>query len=368
MGETALKVILAGDVMTGRGVDQILGRPSSPELYESWAQSALDYVDLAEQVNGHIPRRTNDDYVWGDALDELNRPDVSARVVNLETAVTTHRVPWPNKGINYRMHPENVGVLSAAHIDCCVLANNHVLDWCRPGLVETFETLRNAGIETVGAGADAGEAAKAVDIDTPGGRIVVLAVGSTDSGIPGDWAATESHPGAALVRTLGTDDVDSLATRLEAVVEPGDMVIVSIHWGPNWGYSIPDRHRMFAHALIDRAGVHVVHGHSSHHPMGIEVYHGGLILFGCGDLINDYEGIRGHDEYRPDLGCLYAVNWLAGEGLVGLTVIPFTRRRLRLEAASGEDRTWLQRRLTREGRSLGTSLESSEGAGLVLRW
>jgi poly-gamma-glutamate capsule biosynthesis protein CapA/YwtB (metallophosphatase superfamily) len=73
----------------------------------------------------------------------------------------------------------------------------------------------------------------------------------------------------------------------------GDIVVASIHWGGNWGYRIPSAHIAFAHALIDKSQVDVIHGHSSHHPIGLEVYKGKLVIYGCGDFINDYEGISG---------------------------------------------------------------------------
>jgi poly-gamma-glutamate capsule biosynthesis protein CapA/YwtB (metallophosphatase superfamily) len=119
-------LLLTGDVMLGRGIDQILQQPSTPEIYESFCKSALDYVALAEAKNGAIPRAVGCDYLWGDALDEFRRSDL--RIVNLETAITCCEVPAP-KGINYRCHPANLGCVTAAGIDCCVLANNHVLDW-----------------------------------------------------------------------------------------------------------------------------------------------------------------------------------------------------------------------------------------------
>ena len=78
------------------------------------------------------------------------KPD--ARIINLETSVTSSEDPWPGKGIHYRMHPRNVPVLTAAGIDCRVLANNHLPDWGRDGMAETIKTLRDAGITTAGAG------------------------------------------------------------------------------------------------------------------------------------------------------------------------------------------------------------------------
>jgi poly-gamma-glutamate capsule biosynthesis protein CapA/YwtB (metallophosphatase superfamily) len=97
---------LCGDVMTGRGIDQVLARPCDPKLHEDYVASAMDYVGLAEHVNGPIPRHAEPSYVWGAALDELNRMQPDARIINLETAITRSD-DYARKGINYRMSPEN---------------------------------------------------------------------------------------------------------------------------------------------------------------------------------------------------------------------------------------------------------------------
>lgn len=154
---SALTLFLCGDVMTGRGIDQILPYPSNPRLYEDYLTSALDYVALAEERVGPIPRSTAFSYIWGDALEELDRVYPDARIINLETSITTSGEPEP-KGINYRMNPANAPCLTAAQIDCCVLANNHVLDWGVAGLHETLETLSANGLKSAGAGRDVVEA------------------------------------------------------------------------------------------------------------------------------------------------------------------------------------------------------------------
>jgi poly-gamma-glutamate synthesis protein (capsule biosynthesis protein) len=87
----------------------------------------------------------------------------------------------------------------------------------------------------------------------------------------------------------------------------------------------------------------VVHGHSSHHPKAIELYRGRAILYGCGDLINDYEGIGGYESYRPGLAALYFVTPGAG-----LEAVPFRLRRFRLERAPEADARWLARTLGME--------------------
>ena len=125
--EGRVTLFLCGDVMTGRGIDQALPHPSKPRIHEGFMGSAMGYLELAERAWGPIPRPVGFSYVWGDALAELETRAPDLRIVNLETSITTSDEPWP-KGINYRMHPRNAPCLSAARLDLCVLANNHVLD------------------------------------------------------------------------------------------------------------------------------------------------------------------------------------------------------------------------------------------------
>ena len=137
----SLRLFLCGDVMTGRGIDQVLPVPCKPQLFEHWARSAVDYVELAERASGPIGRGQDAAYPWGHGLEVLREQRPAARMINLETAVTTSEDAQPGKGIHYRMNPANVACLTSAGIDCCVLANNHVLDWGRAGLEETLATL-----------------------------------------------------------------------------------------------------------------------------------------------------------------------------------------------------------------------------------
>ena len=364
-----ITLFLAGDVMTGRGVDQVLPHPSDPRLTEDGQKTALHYVELAEAAHGPIPRAVDVAYVWGDALAELARVRPDARIVNLETSVTTSGDRAP-KRINYRMHPENVGCLTAAGIDCCSLANNHVLDWGEAGLAETRDALAKAGIETAGAGRNSAEAAAPAIIEVADkGRVIVFSFGSITSGIVWRWTAATNRPGINLLSELSERSLRPLARQIAAVKRDDDLVIASIHWGGNWGYEIPEQQRSFARMLIEEAGVDLVHGHSAHHPKGIEVHRGRPILYGCGDFLNDYEGIPGHEEYRKDLSLMYFPRFeAAGGGLVSLEMTPLRIRNFRLERAPDEDVRWLAEVLNREGAALGTGVGPGEDGGLKLHW
>ena len=366
----SLRLFLCGDLMTGRGIDQILPHPSDPRLYEPYVRDARQYVELAEEVSGSIPRAVEPAYIWGDALAVLQQRQPDLRIVNLETSVTCSDEPWLGKGIHYRMHPRNIGCLTAAGIDCCVLANNHVMDWGRAGLEETLDNLHAAGIHTAGAGRNRAQAAAPAILEVAGkGRLIVFSLGLDSSGIPWDWEADAGRSGVNLLPDLSDDSVARLGRQVGAVKVPGDTVVLSIHWGGNWGYDIPYEHRRFARRVIDTAGVDLVHGHSSHHPLGIEVHHGRPILYGCGDLFNDYEGIGGYEEYRGELSLMYLPDIDPANGrLLGLEMVPLRIRGFRLQQAEPADVAWLAGTLQREGGALGTTVEVGDTGNLLLHW
>jgi poly-gamma-glutamate synthesis protein (capsule biosynthesis protein) len=290
-----------------------------------------------------------------------------ARLVNLETAVTRCDAYEP-KGINYRVSPENAACLTTAGIDLCSLANNHVLDWGREGLLETLQGLDHLGVSTSGAGRTLAEASAPAILDLPGkGRVVVYSFAMTTSGTPRDWAATPTRPGVHLLPDIEDATVERIAGQVRAERQDKDVVIASIHWGPNWGYAVPDAHRRFAHALVDRAGISILHGHSSHHPIGIERYRGRLILYGCGDFLNDYEGISGYEQFRGDLSLMYFATIEAATGtLTGLEMTPLRIRRFRLERATRDDAEWLHHVLDRASSPFGARVGLGPEDRLIL--
>ncbi len=175
-------------------------------------------------------------------------------MINLETSITTSE-DWQPKGINYRMHPANLPVLGAAGIDVCVLANNHVLDWGRRGLLDTLAELARQGIRTAGAGRDLAEARAPARIELgpgEGGRLLIfaLALASRNTGrqdrtrtrggrAPADlrpgpglqehWAAGVDRPGVFFLPALTVPALDELKALIRRWQRPGDRVLVSIH-------------------------------------------------------------------------------------------------------------------------------------------
>ena len=364
-----VKLFLCGDLMLGRGIDQILPHPVNPKLYESYVKDARDYVRLAEIKNGAIKKPVSYDYIWGDAMEIWKKLAPSAKIINLETSITTHNKPWAGKGINYRMHPKNVEVLKTAGIDFCSLANNHTLDWEHAGLIETINTLQKLGISFSGAGINEIEAATPASLPLQKGKIIVMAYGAKSSGIPKSWEAKENVPGLNMLPETVELAVALIKSEVEKNKQKNDIVLVSIHWGGNWGYNIPLSHQKLAHELIDKAGVDLIHGHSSHHPLGLEVYQNKLIIYGAGDFINDYEGIGGQEQYKGELSLMYfpEVNPENGK-LISLKMFPMETKNFKLHNASKTDALWLKSVLNREGIPFGTQVIQNDDNSLDLEW
>lgn len=364
-----ITIFMCGDVMTGRGIDQVLHHPSDPIIYEE-IQSAKEYVELAEEANGPIPKPVDSTYIWGEALAELARVAPDLRIINMETSITKSDDYWTGKAVQYRMNPENIQCIKAAEIDCSSLANNHVLDWGYSGLEETLETLKEAGIKSAGAGRNLEEAENPAVMSIEGkGRVIVFSFGSVTSGIPASWAASEKRPGINLLKDFSDNTVRHIEEKVRDMKQLRDIAVASIHWGGNWGFEIPPAQVEFAHKLIDHAHIDIIHGHSSHHVKGIEIYKAKPIIYGCGDFITDYEGISGYEDFRDDLGLMYLVSMNPSSGkLVSFRMIPTQIKNFRVNRATNADALWLRNTMNREGEKFDNRVEMREDNTLVLKW
>ena len=205
----------------------------------------------------------------------------------------------------------------------------------------------------------------------------MFSYGVANSGVPPSWAASITQGGVHFLNDLSSRSMKKVKQTLKQYARPGDILVVSIHWGRNWGYQIPADQVRFAHELIDEADVDLVHGHSSHHVKGIEVYRGKLILYGSGDFLNDYEGINnfkgltkgGHEYYRGDLSLMYFASVEPESGkLVRLLMTPTRMQRFRVNLASQDEALWLKDLLNREGRMFGTTVNLNRVGELLLEW
>lgn len=324
-------VILLGDVMLGRGVDA------------AWREGKAAAA------------------FWGSALAPLRAAD--GVLANLECAITTHPLPWSRtpKVFHFRASPGTTAILAAANIRCVSLANNHSLDFEAAGLLDTLAHLDEAGIAHAGAGRDRAAAMTPALLTLGGRRIGMIAL--TDNEPP--FAAGEQRPGTWYT-PIGTTEavLAPIAERVAALRAAGaDLVVLSVHWGPNMVVEPPAAHRAFARAVLG-LGVDLVHGHSAHLVQGVELWQGRPILYDTGDVLDDYAV---DPVLRNDHGMLFRLSGDA-HGPSGLTMVPLRLTFAQVDLAEGGTAATICRRMARLSAGLGTALRPcAEGLMLPLR-
>jgi len=321
MSNNNISIGFAGDVMIGRG------------------------VNAAITDKGYS-------YPWGNVLPILKNTDIN--IINLEAALTNSNKKV-YKVFNFKATPDRIKMLEEACVTVVNLANNHILDFSEEGLIETIQTLDNSGIKHTGAGRNENEAEKPVILTVKNSTLGML--GFTDNE-PG-WKAGNSTSGVNYIDISNSDDCKKALTAISTLDKKTDLVIVSIHWGPNMNEE-PERHFIdFAHAMIEH-GADIIHGHSAHNFQGIEIYRHKLILYDTGDFVDDYAV----DPYfRNDHSFFFKVE-ASQQGIEKVVLIPVLISKYQVNLASGEDYKWSIQRMQKLSSKFGTKL-SDEGEVLL---
>ncbi|KAA9035666.1 CapA family protein [Ginsengibacter hankyongi] len=313
MNYDKLVIGLTGDVMIGREVDTVI----SQEGYR---------------------------YVWGNVLPLLHSTDLN--IVNLETTLTNSN-KIVEKTFNFKATPDKIKCLTDANVTVANLANNHILDFSEQGLIETIQTLKNAGIKYVGAGINDKEASKHVIITR--NNIITGILGFTDN--EPTWKAGASSSGINYINVSSEDDRKRALLNIEQLKKEADIVVVSIHWGPNM-QEFPQKYFIdFAHQMIEQ-GAEIIHGHSAHNFQGIEVYHHKLILYDTGDFVDDY---MVDPVLKNDHSFFFRID--AGEkGLTKLELFPVLISRYQVNLAVGNEYKWSIKRMQYLSEKFGTKV------------
>ncbi len=310
----------------------------------------LGDVMLGRLVNEYLAAAAPED-PWGDTLAVLRTAD--AVFINLECVLADRGTPWPEKTFTFRSDARNVAVLRAAGVAAASLANNHSLDYGPEALQDCLALLRAHRILPAGAGVSI-DAAREPALVTAG-EVRAAFVAFTDD-MP-EWEAGEATPGIFYVPLTPTSPqanprLGALLGAVEGARAHGDLVIVSAHWGPNWGAAPLPEHTQAAHLFIDR-GADVVFGHSAHIVRGVEVYRGRPILYSCGDYVDDYAV---DPVQRNDDSCIFCLDYDGGR-LRRILLVPTVIRRCQARLAAGSDRGRIVRTMQALCARLGTMTE-----------
>jgi poly-gamma-glutamate synthesis protein (capsule biosynthesis protein) len=305
-------------------------------------------------------RRRPVDAVWGDVLDRLRSLD--AMFVNLECCLSTRGRPWrrTHRPFHFRADPEwAVPALERAGVDACALANNHVLDFEVPALEDTLEHLDDAGIARSGAGRTLDEALEPAVVSAGDTRVAFVSL--TDN--TPEYATSEDSPGTARIE-VDVEDESTRSTVREALrrarARDPDLLVASLHWGPNMVTEPPPAFREFGRWLVE-AGVDVVHGHSAHVFQAVEVHDGSPILYDAGDFVDDYAV---DDHLRNDRSFLFVLR-VEAETPVELRLVPTEIRRMAVYEADGKVAAWSRQRMRERSAEFGTTFEW-DGEALAL--
>lgn len=326
----ALTLALTGDVMLGRMVDRAIA--------------------------AYGPA-----YPWGDDMRAaLGRADL--RLINLECAITREQERWHDgayKAFYFRADPVAVDTLHAAGIDFATLANNHVGDFGTAGLLETVQLLDAAGIAHAGAGADLAAAAAPARLQAGGWRVAVVAFADH----PQQWAAAPGRPGINYTPiSVHPADFVPVARALADARQGADLVVFTIHWGPNMRPRPTPEFQAFARRVIE-AGADVFWGHSAHVVQGVEIYRDRLILYDTGDFVDDYVVAP---DLRNDLSALFLVR-VAPDGSLSLDVEPVRIMDRQVTLAEGPERDWFLQRLQGLCTEMGSAVVArSDGSAAIV--
>jgi poly-gamma-glutamate capsule biosynthesis protein CapA/YwtB (metallophosphatase superfamily) len=314
-----MKLALAGDTMLGRGVAEAIsaGRTLvAPEVVAAAAEADLF-------------------------------------LLNLECCISARGERWPDphKPFFFRAPPQAAELLAVLGVDCVTLANNHALDFGYDALLDTREHLRAAGIDSLGAGADVGEARAPAVLSAAGARLGVVAF----SDHPAEFAARPDRPGIAYA-DLRSGIPDWV---LGAVREPDvELRLVTPHWGPNMVAEPRPMVRDAAAALV-AAGATLVAGHSAHVFQGVD----GRVLFDLGDFVDDY-AVDAH--LRNDLGLLFLVT-VDARGPERIEALPLKLEYCHTRLATRDEAAWIAHRFRTVCSALGSDVVEEDGRLVVGR-
>ena len=282
-GVKGITLALAGDVMLGRGVNEMI------------------------LMNGPL-------HPWGDLFPLVQTVDLF--LINLECVIAESGEPFlPPRVFYFRADPRAIEVLTRAGVDYVTLSNNHAMDFQGPALLETIQHLDEHGIAHAGAGRNLEEASRFALLEAKGVKVGVVAFADHFQ----EYAATEVSPGTNVIPiTIEEPYFGRVEQSIKAVRAAGaDLVVFSIHWGPNMRHVPPPEFKQFARAVMD-AGADIFHGHSAHVFQGIEIYKGKPILYDTGDLIDDYYVDKVH---KNDQQFLFLVT-ATGSGVERIELVP----------------------------------------------
>ncbi len=321
------RVIFAGDIMLGRNVAEAIARhgPAYPVAPIAPLLQAADAV-----------------------------------VANLECALTDGADQWQGVPKTYYFGAPSAAAQGLAEVNVSMvsLANNHVLDFGPSGLRDTVAVLDRCGIGHAGAGADWQAARAPAFLRRQGITLGMVAWCDHQA----DFAAGERHPGIAYLDLQDREGALAMfAHDVRRLRDAGaDWPVLSVHWGPNWTAQPSPEIVQLGRDAID-AGFRIVFGHGAHVFHGVDVYRGCPILYGVGNLVDDYYVDPG---WRNDRQLLFELELTAGT-LAAVRLHPVVIEGMRVRPAVAAETEAILAQAEERCAALGTRLQRDAQHGRI---
>ena len=232
-------------------------------------------VLLSEYVLSNYNSKGIDGVVSQPLRDKMVGADFT--MVNEEFPFSNRGTKAPDKQYTFRVDPKYISIFQELGIDAVGLANNHVLDFGKEALEDTFTTLNNSGIPYTGAGNNLSEASKIVPFEKDGIKVGIVAASRVIPVV--EWNVRNSRPG--VFTTYDPTDLINVIQRERANY---DLIFVMVHWGTEHTDKLEEYQKTLGHQLVD-AGADCVIGAHPHVVQGIERYNGKMIFYSLGNYI-----------------------------------------------------------------------------------
>lgn len=265
---------------------------SDSMAYTTAAETALSEPDTAYDFTVCFAGDINLDENWGttqflDAQENGIYDCISEELVetmqaadimclNNEFTYSTGGTPLPDKAYTFRAKPERVEVLGQLGVDTVTLANNHVYDYGKEALLDTFTVLEEAGIPYFGAGDNLEKAMKPLYLEADGKRIALVGASRAEK-YKMTPQATETEPGI-----LRCYDPALYIQAIQEGKKNADFCIAFVHWGTEDSFELEQVQRETGKEYLE-AGADAVIGAHPHCLQGIEYYEGKPILYSLGN-------------------------------------------------------------------------------------
>ena len=207
-------------------------------------------------------------------MDAMKSADIMC--LNNEFTYSLRGEKLAGKLYHFRANPERVKVLGEMGVDIVKLANNHACDYGEESLLDTMDTLKNAGIDYIGAGKNLEEAMTPVYKEIDGKTVAFVAASRAEKNIKTPQATETS---AGILRCYETD---LFVETIKEARENADFVLAYVHWGTEYSHQLEDVQTETAKLYLD-AGADAIIGAHSHCLQGLEYYDGKPIIYSLGN-------------------------------------------------------------------------------------